>query len=112
MRHGNHGPQKDTRAVNWVDVAATIEALEREYGGLVKLQVDREGAKGATPALWVRGLLYRGWSDHNERPQDVVASLWPNNQSRTMAGLCFRLLHQLDHAADARRKAEGEDYPF
>lgn len=112
MRHGNHGPQKDTRAVNWPDVAATIEALEREYGGLVKLQIDREGAKGATAALWVRGLLYRGWSDYNERPIDVVSALWPTAQCRTMAGLAFRLMHQLDHAAEARRRAEGSDLPF
>jgi len=112
MRHGNHGPQKDTRAVNWADVAATIEALEREYGGLVKIQIDSEGCRGGTKALWVRCLMYRGWDDRNERPVDVTVAHWPTIQVRTMAGLVFRLLHQLDHAADARRRAESEELPF
>jgi len=108
-RHGNHGPS-DTRSVNWTDVAAMIEGLEREYGGLVKLTIDRDGVRGATAGLWVRASLYAGWSDHGERPMDVCAALWPTNASRTMAGLSFRLLHQLDHAADARRRSE--DLPF
>jgi len=112
MRHGNHGPQKDTRAVNWPDVATTIDALEREYGGLVKLTIDREGVRGATAGLWVRASLYSGWADQGTRPNDVCAGLWPNNTARTMAGLAFRLLHQLDHAAHARRIAEAEDLPF
>lgn len=112
MRHGNHGPQKDTRAVNWVDVAGVIEALERQYGGLVKLQIDREGARGGSAALWVRALAYPGWSDQGERPSDVTALLWPTSACRTMAGACFRLLHQLDHALDARHRSGGEEMPF
>lgn len=112
MRHGNHGPTKDTRAVNWVDVAALIEALEREYGGLVKVQLDREGTRGGTEAIWVRALAFKGWCDHKERPTDVVAAVWPTNSARTMAGLVFRLVHQLDHAMQARRKAESEELPF
>lgn len=112
MRWGNHGPQKDTRSVNWPDVAMMIEALEKEYGGLVKLQVDREGARGGTSALWVRALAYPGWADFGERPLDVAANLWPSNAHRTMAGMAFNLLHSLDHMLDARRRpAEGE-LPF
>jgi len=110
-RYGNHGPA-DTRSVNWTDVAATIEALERTYGGLVKLQVDREGCRGGTSALWVRALGYRDWKDHSVTPLDVCTRLWPTNSHRTMAGLCFNLLHSLDHALDARHKAESEDIPF
>jgi len=112
MRADNHNSRKDSRAVNWGDVARTIEALEREHGGLIKLQFDREGAKGASEALWVRAMAYRGWSDQGERPRDVCTLLWPSNSVRTMAGACFRLLHQLDHALEARRKAESEDIPF
>lgn len=112
MRYGNHGPQKDSRSVNWVDVATVIEALEREYGGLVKLQIDREGARGGTAALWVRGLAYEGWNDFGERPLDVAARLWPSNAHRTMAGMAFNLLHSLDHMLGARRKVRDGDLPF
>jgi len=112
MRADNHNTRKDSRGVNWTDVAATIEALEREYGGLVKLTVDREGVRGATEGLWVRASIYTGWADLHQRPIDVCSALWPTNASRTMSGLCFRLLHQLDHAADARRKASEDDLPF
>lgn len=110
-RQGNHGP-KDTRAVNWTDVALCVEQIEQQYGGLVKIWFDREGVRGGTAALWVRVGLYAGWADHGEKPRDVVAGVWPNNASRTMAGMIFRLLHQLDHAADARARAEAEDLPF
>lgn len=112
MRHGNHGPQKDSRAVNWIDVAATIEALEKQYGGLVKLQIDREGCRGATAALWVRALAYPGWSDLGERPLDVSAQLWPTNACRTMAGIVFRGLHSLDHMLDMRHRSGSEELPF
>jgi len=112
MRYGNHGPQKDTRAVNWFDVAGVIQSLEKEYGGLVKLQMDCEGTRGAQNAVWCRVMAYRGWSDFGERPVDVVSKLWPSNQHRTMSGLFFLGLHQLDHALEARRRAEGEDLPF
>lgn len=103
---------KDTRAVNWPDVAMTIEALERHYGGLVKLQIDREGCRGGVPALWVRALAYPGWSDFGERPLDVAAGLWPSNSWATMQGCMFRLLHSLDHMLDARHKGASEDLPF
>jgi hypothetical protein len=98
--------------VNWFDIASTIEALEKQYGGLVKLQIDREGARGGTGALWVRALGYDGWADQAVKPLDVCALLWPTNACRTMAGACFRLLHQLDHAADARMRAEEAERPF
>jgi len=104
--------RKDTRAVNWPDVAAMIEALERQYGGLVKLQVDREGCRGMSSALWVRALAYPGWSDFGERPLDVAAKVWPSHAHRTMAGMQFNLLHSLDHMLDARHRSDGEDVPF
>jgi hypothetical protein len=112
MRRDNHHSGRDTRSVNWPDVAATIEALEKEYGGLVKLTIDREGVRGTGAALWVRASIYSGWADLSVKPTDVCACLWPTSASRTMAGLTFRLLHQLDHAADARRKTERSDLPF
>jgi len=104
--------QKDVRAVNWSDVSRTIAALEQQYGGLVKLQIDKEGTRNLAEQLWVRALAYRGWTDHGVRPIDVVTKLWPSNAHRTMAGACFMLLHQLDHALDARYRAESEDTPF
>jgi len=104
--------KKDTRAVNWPDVAMIIEALERQYGGLVKLQIDREGCRGGVPALWVRAMAYSGWSDFGERPLDVATATWPNNSCATMQGQLFRLLHSLDHMLDARARAEEEELPF
>lgn len=104
--------RKDERAVNWADVAMMVAALEKEYGGLVKVQIDQEGSRGAAGALWVRVLAYEGWSDFGERPKDVVTSLWPSNRYRTMAGCIFNLLHSMDHCLEARRRAADEDVPF
>jgi len=109
MRHGNHGPKSDTRSVNWSDAARTIEAIERQYGGLVKLQIDREGARGGSEALWVRALAYEGWTDVGERPIDVATRLWPSSINRTMAGMVFQLLQSLDHMLDARHRASEQD---
>jgi len=110
-RWGNHG-KADTRSVNWDDVAATIEALERQYGGLVKLQLDREGCRGGSAGIWVRALAYRDWCDRLTNPIDVCTKLWPSNAHRTMAGMCFNLLHSLDHALDARNRASDGEMPF
>jgi len=112
MKWGNHGPQKDQRAVNWSDVSAMIQSLEKAYGGHVQVLMDCEGTRNAAGALWVRVMAYRGWDTQGERPTDTVAKLWPSNSTRTMAGMVFQALHQLDHALEARNRAESEDIPF
>lgn len=112
MRHGNHGPQKDHRAIKWIDVSATIQALEKEYGGHVEVLIDCEGVRGASGMLWVRAIAYRGWDTRAERPIDTIARSWPTASAATMAGLVFVMLHQLDHALDARNRSESEDVPF
>jgi len=110
-RQGNHG-QADTRSVNWSDVARLIKQLEAQYGGHVELTFDCEGTRGGQDAIWVRAKLYESFRVVDERPTDVCSALWPTGASRTMAGLSFRLLHQLDHCADSRLRAEGGGMPF
>jgi hypothetical protein len=112
MKYGNHGPQKDSRAVNWADIGPGIEALEREYGGMVKLQIDREGCRGGTPALYVRIMAYSGWADFGERPIEVWSATWPTNAHRTMAGLLLRGIHSMDHMLSERRRVREEGLPF
>lgn len=112
MKYGNHGPQKDHRAIKWQDVSLLVQQLEREYGGHVSVLLDCEGTRGASGALWVRVLAYRGWDTQNERPIDSIARSWPTHSAATMAGLVFVMLHQLDHALDARHRSESEDVPF
>lgn len=98
--------------MNWPDVATTIEALEHQYGGLVKLQIDREGQRGGSNGLWIRAMGYPGWSDFGERPLDVTTAPWPSNSYSTMQGCMFRLLQSLDHCLEARQKADSEGLPF
>ena len=110
-RQPNHGRDAQHEPT-WANIGETIQWLEATYGGHVQVVVDTEGTRNASGALWVRAMLYRGFQVHGERPVDVVAALWPTNKHRTMTGLMYRLLHQLDHAADARMRAEQEELPF
>lgn len=110
-RQGNHG-EKDTRAVNWPDVASMLQSLHREYEGLFVVVFDVEGARNAAGALWVRVLHY---PDGNSRGmcQHSVCKLWPSNAHRTMAGMVFNLLHSMDHVVDQwQRSKAGSDVPF
>lgn len=109
-RKGNHNDDKG-RQPTWADVSATIQAVEACYGGHVEVCFDVEGARGAAGQMWVYAKLYGSFRVVAERPTDVVRALWPTHQSKEMPSLVFRLLYQLDHAADARRRAEREGRP-
>src|SRR3972149_801797 len=109
MKWGNHGPQKDSRAVNWFDVSSLIQVLEKTYGGHVQVLFDCEGCRNASGALWVRAMAFRGWDTQGERPIDVVAKQWPSRANNTMAGMVFQALHLSDPAPGARRRAESEE---
>jgi len=102
---GNHGYDKKSQPT-WLDVATTIRAIEATYGGHVEVSIDMEGASSATGAMWIYAKLYRGWITHGTAPVDVVRGLWPRNDCREMPSYMFRLLHQLDHSADARVRSE------
>jgi len=104
--------KRDERAVSWSDCSRLIQELEKTYAGHVGVLMDCEGCRCASGMLWVRVLAYRGWDTQGERPIDVIARQWPTNSNRHMAGLVFVMLHQLDHALDARHRAESEDIPF
>lgn len=104
---GNHNADK-TPQPGWEDVATTLAALEHTYGRHVEICIDREGARGASGAMWVYAKAYRRWTT-TEAPLDVTRALWPQSFCKTMPALMFRLLHQLDHAMDARNKEEQSE---
>lgn len=108
---GNHGRDKKTQPT-WRDVSAGLNALEEEYGGLCLIEMDVEGARGATGALWVRVKLYEGWSVAESRPKHVAQALWPSNSVREMPSLLLRLIHSIDHMAEAQRRADAQGLPF
>jgi len=105
---GNHNNERGSQPT-WTDVTATLRALEACYGGHVEVCFDVEGTGGASGAMWVYAKLYRGFRVVEERPVDVVRSVWPTAACREMPSLVFRLLHQLDHCADARLRAERSE---
>jgi len=107
MRKNNHNDER-TPQPQWKDVAMLIEALEKHYGNHVEISFDREGCRGGSEALWVYAKMYDGWTTV-KAPRDVIRSLWPSNSHKTMPGMLTRLLHQLDHAADARERAEASE---
>jgi len=106
-RKGNHNDDR-SRQPQWSDVTATMQAVEACYGGHVEVCFDLEGTRNAAGQMWVYAKLYRSFTTLAERPMDVVRALWPTLQCREMPSLVFRLLHQLDHVADARLRAERE----
>jgi len=110
-RQGNHG-ERDTRSVNWVDVASMLQSLHNAYEGLFIIVYDIEGARNAAGALWVRVLYYPDGKSVG-KAQHVVCKLWPSNAHRTMAGMVFNLLHSMDHVVDQwLRSKAGSDVPF
>lgn len=105
-RRNNHNDDKHP-TVGWPDVSAMIGRLEAAYGGHVEVSLDVEGTRGHSGACWVYAKAWEGFQVQGKRPTDVVRALWPTNQHKTMAGCMFRLLWQLDHALDARRRSEA-----
>lgn len=77
----------------------------------MEVSFDVEGAGGASGALWVYAKLYKDFRPMAQGPTDVVRTLWPTHKCKEMPSLVFRMLHQLDHAADARIRAEREARP-
>jgi hypothetical protein len=110
-RRNNHADER-TGKPTWRDVGAGLAALEKEYGGHAEITVDREGCRGTGDAIWVYAKLYSGWSTFGDRPRHVARALWPSNQHKEFVGLVFRLIHQLDHMADAGRRADADELPF
>jgi hypothetical protein len=109
-RKNNHNDERVPQPT-WEDVAMLLEALEAHYARHVEVSIDREGARGVGKAMWVYAKAYQDWTTVCA-PTDVVRSLWPSLQHKTMVGMMVRLLHQLDHAMDARlkeRASEEED---
>lgn len=101
---GNHGKDKG-HSPTWSDVSRMIERMEEEYGGHVEIVFDREGTRRLAEAMWVYARLYPGWHTLCEKPTDVARAMWPTSSCKEMPSLCFRLLYQLSHMADARREA-------
>jgi hypothetical protein len=108
---GNHGRDKGGKPT-WEDVGKGLEWLEREYGGHAECSIDVEGTRGGSGAFWVYVKLYAQWGYYSEPPKHVARSLWPCNQHRELASLVFKLIHSVDHMADAQRSAEQRGLPF
>ena len=108
---GNHGPAGPGKP-SWGDVAAMIGWLEATYGGHVEITMDVEGVGGRVGAMWVYAKLWVDWAPATNRPQHIARQLWPTYGAKEMPALCFRLLHSLDHMADAERRAGSEELPF
>jgi hypothetical protein len=108
---GNHGRDKGTQPT-WRDVSAGLEAIEKEYAGLCVVEMDVEGTWGSTGALWVRVKLFEGWNQLANGPKHVAQALWPSHSVKEMPSLLVRLIHSVDHMADAQRRAEQKGLPF
>jgi len=104
-RRDNHNSEKGSQPT-WADVSTTIRAIEATWAGHCEVSFDVEGTGGVAGALWVYVKLWRGFVVQGEKPVDVVRGMWPTSYCREMPSFVFRLLHQLDHAADARARSE------
>ena len=80
-----------------IDIAQMIRAMQEHHeGSTVKVEVMSDGAmyagslrivaRSTAPQLVKPGECWKG---------EKVA-VWPNNQSRTLEGAIFKLLHELD----------------
>jgi hypothetical protein len=110
-RRGNHADERGARP-GWRDVAECLAWLEKTYAGHVEVSMDREGEGENQGAMWVYVKLWAGFAPFGARPVHVARALWPSNTCKEMASLVFRLAHQVDHMADAERRARGDDLPF
>jgi hypothetical protein len=96
----------------WEDIAEGLGGLEREYGGHAEVCMDKEGVRGSVKGLWVYVKLYANYQVWGTQPKHTARSLWPTRAHKTMTGCILKLIHSVDHMADAQRRAELEDLPF
>jgi len=108
---GNHGRDKGSQPT-WEDVGRMMHWLEQEYGGHVELSVDSEGIRNNAGYFWVYAKMWGDFAPFGKRPVHVARSVWPCIEAKQLSSLAFRLMHSLDHMAEAQRGAEGRGLPF
>ena|SRR5215468_925168 len=110
-RQDNHA-RTSAAQPDWKDVGNALRAVELSWEGHCEVCIDVEGARNVSGAVWVYVKLWDGWAPARGTPTHVARSLWPTVSCKTMAALVFRLIHQVDHMADAAARAQAEGLPF
>lgn len=90
-------PRNEWNGPDGIDIATMIREMQALHvGSTVKVEIMSDGAMYAgssrirayamSPQLVGPGQCWKG----------EVLAVWPNNQSRTLEGAIFKLLHELD----------------
>jgi len=82
------------------------------HGAQVRVVLSDEGTARTGECLWVIAEARTAGVSPLTAPRHSVRSIWPTTQHKTMVGLMYRLVHQLDHALDAEARALAEGLPF
>lgn len=82
----------------WNDVRGAMEDLVATWDGCCKLETTlapRNPSKTSW-GLWVR-VVWLERADGRPGPEQAAGRFWPSTEHRTMPGLIYRLLHELEH---------------
>ena len=90
-------PRNEWKGPDGIDIGQMMRAMQDLHeGSTVKVELMSDGghyagsvtirARGVAPKLVASGTAWKG----------EKTSVWPNNQSLTLEGAIFRLLHELD----------------
>jgi len=99
------GNRRETRAgVAFSDVAVVWRDLGREYGGDITAEFVLPMRADSGVTFHVRVVFSpRVLGTRTTRGKSMVSAVWPNGASSTIAGLLFRLSHELGGKLEAQQ---------
>jgi hypothetical protein len=103
-----------TAGPDWVDIGQTMREIEITHSATLELQIKTDGARFAgSVAVVVKATLPRLIGPALPFTLSLY-SVWPSVKSKTLEGLVYQLLLQMDHrlGAEAYKQAAFEDFPL
>lgn len=99
-----------TSELSYADVSAAARDVGRAHGVSIRITLDLPIREGTGKAFNVRCAAWRSDKEGEYRDMRGVSAPWPSVDSRTFAGLLYKLVLQLDEALtdDERGAAERQ----
>lgn len=96
----------------WGNVAVTVRYVSRQHHCFVKCVIEPRLLKDDVYQMQVRVEAWRKGFGGSEKRVATLFKSWPHRDHKTMPGMLYGLLLQLDKELESEEKARQEALPF